>query len=113
MKTHATTRMFAMAILAAVWLTLAGCTSAMTGRPQAAPAEAKPAAPAPETQMATAPAKGGAQLWAETCSRCHNLRPPNWRTPADREAAVHHMAVRLPLTGEDQRAIIEFLTSVR
>jgi len=57
----------------------------------------------------TPPEKSGVQLWAETCGRCHNLRDPAWRSADAREVAVHHMRLRVPMTGEDQRAIQKFL----
>lgn len=53
--------------------------------------------------------ESGAQLWANTCARCHNMRDPgdfrdqNWRP------IVAHMRVRAALTGEDARQILAFL----
>ncbi len=58
---------------------------------------------------AVAPAKGGAQLWAENCGHCHNIRPPSSYSPVQWEVAVHDMRVRANLTGEEQRKITEFL----
>jgi cytochrome c5 len=77
-------------------------------KPAAKP-EAATAAVAPAAEVAAVPAKSGVQIWAETCNRCHNLRDPAWRTADQREVALHHMRLRVPLTGEDQRAILEFL----
>jgi hypothetical protein len=91
------------AILAAV-LMIAGC-----GGP-AAKAPPGPAAASGEQVAATA-AKTGVQLWAEQCGRCHNLRDPAWRTADQREVAVHHMRLRVPMTGEDQREITKFLAN--
>ena len=51
----------------------------------------------------------GAKAWAETCSRCHNMRAPNefrddlWRP------IVYHMRVRAGLTGQETRDILKFL----
>lgn len=51
----------------------------------------------------------GAQLWANACARCHNMRDPgefrdqNWRP------IVSHMRIRAGLTGEDSRQILAFL----
>jgi len=53
--------------------------------------------------------KAGAQLWAENCSRCHNIRPPQSFSDAQWQAVVHHMRLRADLTGEEQRKITEFL----
>jgi hypothetical protein len=80
-----------------------GCATVAT-----APSKTDSAAGSP-SQVAAVEPKTGVQLWVETCGRCHNLRDPGWRTPAEREVALHHMGLRVPLTGEDQRAIHEFL----
>jgi cytochrome c1 len=51
----------------------------------------------------------GAQTWANTCARCHNMRDPKelrddqWRT------AVAHMRVRAGLTGQEARDVLVFL----
>ena len=64
---------------------------------------AKPAA------AAAAPTKGRAQIWAETCNRCHNTRSPDSYSGKEWSVVMTHMRVRGYLTGEDQRAILEFL----
>jgi hypothetical protein len=70
------------------------------------------ASPAGENaQTAAVPEKGGAQLWSENCSRCHNLRPPQSYSNAQWEAVVHHMRIRANLTGEEARSITTFLQS--
>jgi hypothetical protein len=118
--------------MASIALTIAGCSSAVPARPQAAVAapEAEPGQPGaagpagaateskPSSTSAAAPAetpaasaRSGVQLWADRCARCHNPRPPNWRSKADREVSVHHMRIRVPMTGDDEREIIKFLTS--
>lgn len=55
------------------------------------------------------PAKGRAQIWAETCNRCHNTRSPDSYSGKEWAVVMTHMRVRGYLTGEDQRAILEFL----
>ena len=55
--------------------------------------------------------KGGAQLWAEQCSRCHNTRSPSSYSDAQWDVAVHHMRVRANLTAEESQKILEFLKS--
>jgi hypothetical protein len=55
--------------------------------------------------------KSGAELWAENCTRCHNLRPPDTLSDAEWDTAVMHMRVRANLTGEESRKIVEFLKS--
>ena len=51
----------------------------------------------------------GGQMWAQICGRCHNLRPPSQYSDAQWQVAVYHMRVKVPLTGEQQRKILEFL----
>ena len=53
--------------------------------------------------------KAGAELWAENCSRCHNIRPPESFSDAQWQMIVHHMRLRANLTGEETRKITEFL----
>ena len=57
-------------------------------------------------------AKPGAQLWAENCNRCHNVRSPQSYSPAQWEVAMLHMRVRSNLTAEEHTKILEFLKSV-
>ena len=77
--------------------------------------EATPASGTPTTQpkvlgfLPPPPDKSGAQLWADNCSRCHNIRSPSEFSPRQWEAIVHHMRLRADLTGEEQRKITEFL----
>ncbi len=60
----------------------------------------------------TATAKrGGAQLWADTCQRCHNMRPPTQFSNNEWQMIVHHMRVRADLTGEEEREILAFIQS--
>lgn len=58
---------------------------------------------------AVVPEKAGAQLWAENCSRCHNIRPPQSFSDTQWQAITHHMRLRANLTGEETRKITEFL----
>ncbi len=53
--------------------------------------------------------KGGAQLWAENCVRCHNIRSPSSYSPAQWEVAMMHMRLRANLTPEEHKKILEFL----
>ena len=55
--------------------------------------------------------KSGAQLWAENCVRCHNIRSPGSLSPAQWEVAMMHMRVRANLTPEEHKKILEFLKS--
>ena len=55
--------------------------------------------------------KSGAQLWAENCVRCHNIRSPSSYSSAQWEVAMMHMRVRANLTPEEHKKILEFLKS--
>lgn len=70
--------------------------------------------PAKPTTMPTKAAtvkKGGAELWAETCARCHNLRPPTQHSNGEWTVIVHHMRVRGNLDGGETEQILAFLKS--
>jgi hypothetical protein len=55
--------------------------------------------------------KGGAQLWAENCVRCHNNRSPSTYSDGEWDVAMHHMRIRANLTAEEHRKILQFLKS--
>ncbi len=55
--------------------------------------------------------KGGAELWAENCGRCHNLRSPSSFSDRQWEIISFHMRVRANLTAEEHHKILEFLKS--
>ena len=67
------------------------------------------ASPATAPVMASSAGAGGAQLWADNCSRCHNIRPPQSYSDTQWEAVVMHMRLRANLTGTEQREITRFL----
>lgn len=51
----------------------------------------------------------GAKAWAQTCSRCHNMRSPKDLSDQDWKMAVTHMRVRANLPGDVARDILVFL----
>ena len=55
----------------------------------------------------------GEELWSNNCSRCHNIQPPTRYNDAQWDVIVHHMRLRANITGQEQRAIVEFLKSAR
>ena len=55
----------------------------------------------------------GEELWSNNCLRCHNIRPPTMYTNAQWDVIVHHMRLRANITGQEQRAIVEFLKSAK
>ncbi len=89
--------------LFATALFVAGCRTSHTEHAEAA----KPGA---VTQVADS-GKGGAQLWAQNCVRCHNIRSPSTYSDAEWEVAMHHMRIRANLTAEEHKKILEFLKS--
>jgi len=88
-------------LLSITGLLLAGCTSAPTEH------NGQKAA----TASALSAGKGGAQLWAESCMRCHNVRSPSIYSDAEWDVAMHHMRIRANLTTEESTKILEFLKS--
>lgn len=96
-------RLFAAGLLGFLTLWLAyGCALDM----QLPVATTAPTGPA---QASATPAKGRAQIWAENCARCHNMRGPDWYSDGEWEVALQHMRVRGYLTGSEHKAIEEFL----
>jgi hypothetical protein len=93
------------ALTGGILLVLVGCE--MAGKEASGPGAAPTTAPA--AGKSAVAEKGGAELWAETCSRCHNLRSPSSYGPYQWEVAVYDMRVRANLTGAEQRKILEFL----
>ena len=81
-----------------------GCQSSAVS--QSAPGQTSPAMLSADGAK---PARGRAQIWAETCNRCHNTRSPDSYSGKEWAVVMTHMRVRGYLTGEDQRAILEFL----
>lgn len=53
----------------------------------------------------------GAQRWAETCIRCHNLRDPAEFEAKLWKASITHMRIRAGLTGKDAADILAFMIS--
>ena len=52
---------------------------------------------------------GGAQLWAQNCIRCHNIRNPASLSDRQWEIVLHHMRVRANLTADGHELILEFV----
>ena len=83
---------------------LAGCASP---NPQT---HAGPAT-RPASAQKAAGGKGGSQLWAENCARCHNIRTPTSYSDTHWDVAMLHMRIRGNLTAEEHKKILEFLKS--
>jgi cytochrome c5 len=55
--------------------------------------------------------QSGSELWSQTCNRCHNARSPDSYNANEWATVMTHMRIRGYLTGQEQRAILEFLQS--
>lgn len=64
-------------------------------------------------QAADFPAAGdfgnGAKVWADNCSRCHNMRGANELRDDQWITTTFHMRLRGGLTGQETRDVITFL----
>ena len=89
--------------LFAIALLVVGCRTSHSEHSDAA----KPVAMAD----AKSSGKGSAQLWAENCVRCHNVRSPSTYSDAEWDVAMMHMRTRANLTAEESKKILEFLKS--
>ncbi len=97
-------------VIPATWFLSSGCHRSMTTQEVSTTQEA--ATPPDDVELvAQGLLKGGAQLWAENCIRCHNYRPPRERSDRGWEIIVHHMRVRANLTAVEHRLILAFLKS--
>ena len=67
-------------LLPALLLGFTGCMHTPVASPAASQAE-----------PAVAVEEGGAELWAENCSRCHNIRPPKSFSDSQWQTITHHM----------------------
>ena len=85
--------------------------------PRLPPDAAAPPVPGLAETPATRPVLGAAavsgrsdaELWSQSCSRCHNARDPAYYTPGQWTLVMQHMRTRGYLTGEETRRIAAFL----
>jgi cytochrome c5 len=94
-------------LILGVTLLFIGCSRSTEPAPE-------PSHPNLMSNSTTAPAaapKGRAELWSQTCNRCHNTRPPDSYNANEWATVMLHMRIRGYLPGSDQRAIQEFLQS--
>ncbi len=84
---------------------LVGCNTER----QVADREPEPVAMSQIGDEASLAITGGAQLWAENCIRCHNVRNPASLSDRQWEIVLHHMRVRANLTTQEHELILEFL----
>jgi hypothetical protein len=55
--------------------------------------------------------KSGAQIWAESCIRCHNTASPATFSDVEWDVLVTHMDLRAQLTEVEAKKVLEFLQS--
>jgi hypothetical protein len=104
------TRLAGAGLLAVVAFVLAPAVGCNSTPPTSATSKSDGEQGHPVTLMvASSQKKGGAELWAENCTRCHNARPPEYYSDAQWDLIVHHMRLRANLTGAEARSIAEFL----
>lgn len=53
----------------------------------------------------------GAQRWADTCTRCHNVRDPSELETKLWKVSITHMRIRAGLTAKDAEDVLAFMTS--
>ncbi len=95
-------------------LSLSKEKKAATSQPATTAGTQPSAAPAEHPAIAAADRiKTGGQMWSDTCGRCHNFRAPSEFSNAQWAVVMRHMRLRVPLTGEQERLILEFLQSGR
>ncbi|HIQ28604.1 MAG TPA: cytochrome c [Sulfurovum sp.] len=63
------------------------------------------------TEIEKADTVNGAQVWADTCMRCHNMRQPSDLSSRAWSFSMNHMRVRAGLTGKETRDILAFILS--
>lgn len=54
----------------------------------------------------------GSRIWAGTCNRCHNLRPPRQFAAEEWPVVVDHMRTRADLTKSEAEAVAAYLRRV-
>ena len=62
-----------------------------------------------ESQQDPAQIAAGAQIYANTCSRCHNARSGSERTDAEWVTIVGHMRARANMSKSSAAAVLAFL----
>ena len=65
----------------------------------------------PAASASQPPGAAGAQLWAQNCGHCHNIRSPSSYSDSQWEVVALHMRVRANLTANEHRQILAFLKS--
>ncbi len=66
---------------------------------------------AADTDSQTGTLNSGAQLWAENCTMCHEVKPRISFSAAKLDAILRHMREEADLSREEQEAILSFLKS--
>ncbi len=105
MKTNSHKSIRILFIVGLSWAALLGCKTEQ----QVADREPEPVAMTQIGDEVSSAFTGGAQLWAQNCIRCHNIRNPASLSDRQWEIVLHHMRVRAGLTADEHALILEFL----
>lgn len=106
--TYKMTKSLTLTAAALGLLLMAGCAANKSTK--TATATSKPGV-WPLTFKDPATTESGAQIWAENCMRCHELRSPSQYTPAQWGIIVQYMRLRAGLTGTQAKKVLAFLQS--
>jgi len=60
-------------------------------------------------EKAEANSVNGAEIWADVCMRCHNVRAPSDLSKRAWKFSMNHMRVRAGLTGQETRDVFDFI----
>ena len=85
-------------------LAASGASTAMAQQTPATAAQTQAAEDALADQIGR-----GAEAWANTCNRCHNMRSPTEFIPESWDMTVNHMRVRANIPGNVAEDIKAFL----
>jgi len=99
-------RLFTVAIISAVVITINFPATAQTPAPRSKTKEK-----VKTTTQVKADPLSGAELWTMNCSRCHTIRSPGEFTAAQWQTILMHMRVRANLPAAQAREIQKFLES--
>ncbi len=102
-------KMAAVSLVVMSAAALAGCGSS-TSKPTTASAKPLPSHPL-ITFKDPAKKETGAEIWAQNCMRCHQLRSPAQYNAAEWSVIIQYMRLKAGLTGVQAKKVLAFLQS--
>jgi len=90
-----------LAAIAFSFMLTGGVVSIVTGAPSAKKSESK--------KVQAGDFIRGVRIWADNCTRCHNLRDPKEFNDREWQVVMTHMRVRAGLTGQEMRDVLAFM----